>query len=1117
MTQTPDGWRALENERLLQDRKLFDIIVKNEMVRELWKLGYNAEYINRDIHIEGVSLAVKDALSTRTEQLNEAAKALRGEYPSAPEWQIKQMACLGTREAKEHLEMSDLKAAWDKKLEALGTSLTEIYYRCMDAGEKRNDLTGKLDPYTGIEVSINAAHDVQSVFSKKDVIINATEFAKGAYTLKDITKAFNDFVMAGSIVCVDEYNNLYTTPEMIEIEQWIIEQIHQSKDSMNPAFTRNEVEALVQEKYSDLTEGQKEALKHILTTKDRISGIQGNAGTGKTFMLNAAREQFEEKGYNVIGLAVTGKAASEMANGAGIMSQTVTSFLINEENTGMDEHGNNIIFIDEASMLGSKQFYSILNKIKDFDAKMFLVGDVKQLQAISAGAVFEQAQKHDMTTVHMTDVVRQTNPDYLDVVNKLAENKIDDAIKVMNEKNMIHENKTSEEGLQKDLVEDLRKKEDYTKTLVVTSWNRHKDEINKNVREVLKEEGKLQQEDVNIKTLQPKNLFGTSRYAGNSYAVGDHIMTTEPLSVFSGEEFKGTIPAGMTGTVINAPSEEFKFEIGVLFHNERTGETAVCKIDVSQDGDKLAVHTPEYKDFCAGDRITFLKNDKMLNVMNGHTGTIQTIDYNGNMSVKTDDGRIVNIDPDMYPYINHGYAVTTYKSQGQTSKDVIMYSPSSAQSFMSYQNGYTAITRGKDDVKIFTDNIEKFVKGLREFQIKTTTLDYSAGIAAGIEALEKDVDQEIGKENEIETNPLDDNQEPKEESKENTNNEPDPLASALGSLFNGLGLEEFSSENNENHFQEIIDIPDDIRSHRYDQMDNNPISSATDADFGLSQWDATFGNEYHQGNAPDNQTNQKQIDQGDNAPVQDALEQDNPTDALGDNATGQENDKNDSQINVIDDPEKDQGNTPDNDNPLTGTKQCSPNECFVFMEGTEDEDTEEGANDKTDKGFSEDGSCDGEIYIFNGYDYRCREAGYKTLWRNCCKTSSSLDDICNDRERTLATMRANGQCHEIGSYCTKKIKLTGTCIQRVKTFCCFSSQFGCLVQTQGRGQFKNEIFWGSPKAPNCIGMTPSQFEMLDFDKIDLTSLYGSYVPPTYEEIGQQGVQSVNEYYEDHVE
>lgn len=204
-------------------------------------------------------------------------------------------------------------------------------------------------------------------------------------------------------------------------------------------------------------------------------------------------------------------------------------------------------------------------------------------------------------------------------------------------------------------------------------------------------------------------------------------------------------------------------------------------------------------------------------------------------------------------------------------------------------------------------------------------------------------------------------------------------------------------------------------------------------------------------------------------------------------------------------------------NPSTETKQCSPNPCFVFIDGTEDEDTEEGENDKTDKGFEEDGLCDGEIYMFNGYDYRCREAGYKTQWHNCCKTSSSLDDICNDRERTLASMRANGQCYNVGSYCAKKVKLTGTCIQRVKTFCCFSSEFGYVVQTQGRGLLEDEISWGTAKAPNCIGMTPSQFEMLDFDRIDFTGLYDSYTPPSLEEIGQQGAQVINEYYEDYVE
>lgn len=200
-------------------------------------------------------------------------------------------------------------------------------------------------------------------------------------------------------------------------------------------------------------------------------------------------------------------------------------------------------------------------------------------------------------------------------------------------------------------------------------------------------------------------------------------------------------------------------------------------------------------------------------------------------------------------------------------------------------------------------------------------------------------------------------------------------------------------------------------------------------------------------------------------------------------------------------------------NPSTGNKQCSPNPCFVFIEGTDDEDTQEGVNDKTEKSFEEDGTCDGNILFFNGYDYRCREAGYKTQWHNCCKTSSSLDTICNDRERTLAPMRASGQCHEIGSYCAKKIKLTGTCIQRVKTFCCFNSEFGLIVQTQGRPLLADGPPWGVPKAPNCTGLSPSEFEMLDFDRMDFSGMYDNVTYPDMNTLSQGAEDKIHEFYE----
>ncbi len=200
-------------------------------------------------------------------------------------------------------------------------------------------------------------------------------------------------------------------------------------------------------------------------------------------------------------------------------------------------------------------------------------------------------------------------------------------------------------------------------------------------------------------------------------------------------------------------------------------------------------------------------------------------------------------------------------------------------------------------------------------------------------------------------------------------------------------------------------------------------------------------------------------------------------------------------------------------NPITGTKQCSPNECFVFIEGTEDDDTEEGITDKTDIGFEEDGSCVGDIYLFNGYDYRCREAGYKTTWHNCCSTSSNLNDICNDREQTLANMRSNNQCHQVGSYCSKKAKLGGGCLQRVKTFCCYNSEFGYIVQTQGRDLMKSPLPWGSPKAPNCVGFKPSEFEMLDFDSIDFSGMFDDVVYPDTNNLRQEGESKINEFYQ----
>jgi len=211
-----------------------------------------------------------------------------------------------------------------------------------------------------------------------------------------------------------------------------------------------------------------------------------------------------------------------------------------------------------------------------------------------------------------------------------------------------------------------------------------------------------------------------------------------------------------------------------------------------------------------------------------------------------------------------------------------------------------------------------------------------------------------------------------------------------------------------------------------------------------------------------------------------------------------------------------------------GTWECSKNECTQYgSSDQEDTDTPQGATDKQDDGLrDDDGNCLGQIYIFNGHDKRCRNASMYTSWTNCCFTGSYENcerknwlgvEICNSDEQALACQKRKGLCHYVGDYCAKKMSvgLGKVCTQRKKTYCCFSSKLGRIIQEQGRLQLKSfdpNAPWGLPTAPNCRGFTPEEFQMLDFGKIDLSEWYGDIKTRSQGEIQNEAVTKTHQFY-----
>lgn len=154
-----------------------------------------------------------------------------------------------------------------------------------------------------------------------------------------------------------------------------------------------------------LSDEQRHAIKHV-TGPERIAAVVGFAGAGKSTMLAAARAAWEAQGYQVHGAALSGKAAEGLEESSGIESRTLASWSHSWDH-GRGTIGRDDVFvIDEAGMVGSRQLARFIGEAEERGAKIVLVGDHEQLQAIGAGAPF-RAIAEQIGHVELSDIRRQ--------------------------------------------------------------------------------------------------------------------------------------------------------------------------------------------------------------------------------------------------------------------------------------------------------------------------------------------------------------------------------------------------------------------------------------------------------------------------------------------------------------------------------------------------------------------------------------------------------------------------------------------------------------------------------------------------------------------------------------
>ena len=159
-----------------------------------------------------------------------------------------------------------------------------------------------------------------------------------------------------------------------------------------------------------------------------------------------------------------------------------------------------------------------------------------------------------------------------------------------------------------------------------------------------------------------------------------------------------------------------------------------------EDGVKHAAK----RELAVGDRVTFLENEyQRYDVRNGEVGTV-TRTAEGGVGIRLADGREVSIDLRHYAAIDHGYALTTYKSQGQTYDRVVVEADTRFAHLQDQRNSYVQITRAREDVKIYTDDREALGEAASMSAVKHDTLDLNESLSHAVDMERRVSDEAMG-------------------------------------------------------------------------------------------------------------------------------------------------------------------------------------------------------------------------------------------------------------------------------------------------------------------------------------------------------------------------------------
>jgi len=659
-----ERWKAGQFRELKRDAPYFQAAFRVRLANKFQDMGFGVERKRDDFELAGIPADVLKRYSRRTALIEKVAKEKGISDPD-------RKAELGaeTRERKDlKLTLEELRDAWNSRLTVKERhELDGVYCRATsyDRPERGEGLAA--------DFAVEHCFVRDAVVPERKLLTEALKRGIGSVTVKDVTREMRERPLIRSDVAG---RKMATTKEMLALESRLTAFARDGRGRSRPLGDPKR--PCSRDWFND---GQKAAVSHVLGSRDRVMIIRGVAGTGKTTMEQEIGEALAEAGRPVIAMAQSVKARDVLRKEAGFpAADTVARFLVDEE---LHESARNgVILCDEASLLGTRDMAQLFDVAEAAGARVILVGDKRQHRSVTAGEPLKlMEEKAGLRIAEVTEILRQEG-DYKKAAKALSEGRTEAAFQEFDKLGWIKQFADGDRDMQLataylSAAAEKTKDGKPKSALVVSPTHAEGGRITQAIRDGLKAQGKLGKERI-VNAWVPNHLTDAQKADATEYEPGYLVQFQQNARGYK----KGS--------------------------RLIVGEGAVPPTELAE---RFEVYRPTQLSLATGDRVRITAGGKTKDgkhrLDNGSLLTVQGINKRGDIIV--DHGWVIDRD---YGHLTHGYVVTSYASQGDTVHKVFVAISSESLPATNERTAYVALTRGREQAQIFTDDRKELLKAM---------------------------------------------------------------------------------------------------------------------------------------------------------------------------------------------------------------------------------------------------------------------------------------------------------------------------------------------------------------------------------------------------------------------